>query len=230
LLGGTVKGALGIGLPLVAVPLLSLGLSSPVAIALMVIPVLLSNLLQAVEGGRLRSSVKRFGGLMLMQVIATVITVRMTLDMSVSQLNVMMALTVLLAVTLMAVNPKLNISPQRERQVGLGIGAVSGLLGGISSLTGPVIITYLMALKLDRDSFIGSISIIYLAAALPLYGTMMAFGRIGPSELGLSALALLPMGAGLWLGKSLRKRLDEQLFRKVLLAFLTLLAVLLLFK
>jgi uncharacterized membrane protein YfcA len=229
-LGGIVKGALGVGLPLVAVPLLSLWVPSPLAIALLLAPVLLSNLWQAVEGGRLRSSVRRFGGLLLAQCVATVLTVRMTLSLSVEQLNTMLALVVLLAVALMTWQPSLRISPQREQVVGVGIGLLSGMLGGVSSLTGPVIITYLMALKLPREDFIGSISIIYLSAALPLYLAMMWFGRIGWTELGGSALALVPMAVGLLLGKRLRRHLDEALFRRVLLAFLCVLAVILLFK
>ncbi len=230
LAGGLVKGALGVGLPLVAVPLLSLGMPPHLAIALLVVPVLASNLWQAVEGGRLLPSLQRFGGLIAAQFVATVLTVRMTLALSASQLNAMLAGAVLLAVALMAWKPTLQISASRERSVGVGVGLLSGLLGGVSSLTGPVIITYLMALQLRRDEFVGSISIIYLSGALPLYGAMLLFGRLGPGELTGSLLALLPMAAGLLAGKALRQRLDDNRFRRLLLAFLVVLALLLLFK
>lgn len=229
-LGGLVKGALGVGLPLVAVPLLSLGIPAASAIALLVIPVLSSNLLQAIEGGRLRASLRRFGGLIAAQFVATVLTVRMTLDMSHAQLNAMLAGAVLLAVALMAWRPTLQIAPAREGLVGTGVGLLSGLLGGVSSLTGPVMITYLMALRLEREAFIGSISIIYLSGALPLYAAMLYFGALDAAKFGLSALALLPMAAGLMAGKALRQHLDENRFRRVLLVFLTVLAALLLLK
>ena len=52
LVAGTVKGTLGIGLPLVAVPLLATVLDLPTAIALMVVPVLTSNFIQALQGKR----------------------------------------------------------------------------------------------------------------------------------------------------------------------------------
>lgn len=229
-LGGVVKGALGVGLPLVAVPLLSLGIPASTAIALLVIPVLSSNLWQALETGRLRLSLSRFGGLMVAQVLATVLTVRMTLALAPAQMNAMLAGSVLLAVVLMALRPTLHIAPARERVTGIGVGLLSGLLGGVSSLTGPVMITYLMALRLDRETFIGSISIIYLTGALPLYGAMLYYGSMDGAKFGLSALALLPMGLGLAAGKALRRRLDENRFRQLLLIFLTLLAALLLIK
>lgn len=227
-LGGTVKGALGVGLPLVAVPLLSLWVPSPQAIAFLVVPVLSSNLWQAVEAGRFWPSLKRFRGLIGAQFVATVLTVRMTLALTASQLNVMLAFALLLAVSLMALQPTLRINPKQEHRVGTAVGLFSGLLGGVSSLTGPVIITYLLALKLDRETFIGSISVIYLTGAVPLYAAMLWFGRVEVVDFAMSAVALIPMAAGLALGKMLRQWLNEALFRKVLLVFLAVLALLLL--
>ena len=230
LAGGSVKGALGVGLPLVTIPLLSFVMPGMQAIALMAMPVILSNLWQAFEGKDVRGGLQRFGGLIAAQLVATVLTVQFTLSLSPAGLNVMLAGSVLLAVALMAFQPTLNISAQSERVVGVGVGTLSGLLGGISSLTGPVIITYLMALGLTRNQFVSSISIIYLGGSLPLYGAMAWHGRFGWVEIALSLLALLPMAVGLRLGKAVRNRLNEQLFRRVLLVFLTLLAVLLIFK
>jgi uncharacterized protein len=230
LLGGSVKGALGVGLPLVAVPVLSLWIPSPQAIGMMVVPVLSSNLWQAVDGGRLLQSLRRFRAMITVQIIATVLTVRMTLALSASQMNVLLACVLLLGVAIMAFEPTLRVSPHREEAVGAGVGLFSGLLGGVSSLTGPLVITYLLSLKIDRDTFVASISVIYLSAALPLYGAMLWFHRIALTDIALSGLAMLPMAAGLLLGKMLRQRLAEVVFRKLLLVFLTLIAVMLLLK
>jgi uncharacterized membrane protein YfcA len=229
-LGGCVKGALGVGLPLVAVPVLSLWIPSPQAIGMMMVPVLSSNFWQAIDGGRLRQGFRRFRGLIIAQIIATVLTVRITLSLSTSQMNVLLACVLLLGVAIMAFQPTLRISPNREEAVGTGIGLFSGLLGGVSALTGPVVITYLMSLKLERDVFVSSISVIYLSAALPLYGSMLWFHRIAFTDIMLSGAAMLPMAAGLFLGKMLRQRLAEAVFHKLLLVFLTLLAILLLLK
>lgn len=230
LLGGFVKGALGVGLPLVAVPLLSLGMPPQVAIAWLVVPVLVSNAWQAVEGGAVRPTLKRFSGLLVAQAVATIATVQWTLSLDTRQLNAMVAFAVLLAVVLMVWQPRLDVSARREHACGVGVGLLSGMLGGVSSLTGPVIITYLMALRLGRDAFVRSVSVIYLLGALPLYGAMVAVGHIGWRELALSASGLVPMAAGLLTGKALRQRLDDRWFRRVLLAFLVVLAVLLLLK
>jgi uncharacterized membrane protein YfcA len=46
-------------------------------------------------------------------------------------------------------------------------------------------------------------------------------------DLGYSVLALVPMAIGLTTGQKLRHRLSEDSFRKILLGFLTFIAVLL---
>lgn len=227
-LGGLVKGTLGVGLPLVVVPLLTLAMPAPSAIALVVVPVLASNLWQAWDTGVSRRGVRRFAPLIGALFAATLLTVPMTLSLSTRTLNTMVAGAVALAVLLTVWRPQLRI--RRETPWSLVVGALSGVMGGVSSLTGPIVISYLMALKLPRDEFVGSISIIYLAAALPLYASMAAHGRIGAAELALSALAMLPVSLGLALGKAVRGRLSEDWFRRVLLLFLCGVALALLFK
>lgn len=228
--GGIVKGMLGIGLPLVLVPLLSLGMPATRAIATVAVPVLLSNGWQAYDTGFSWASVRRFLPLIATLLIATLITVPMTLAMSEATLRTAMAVAVLVAVALIALPLHLRVPPSQERWWSAAVGALSGLMGGVSSLTGPVIICYLVSLRLPRDVFVGTISVIYLAGAIPLYGSMAAHGRITLHDVALSALALLPMALGLHWGKWLRGKLSEVLFRRVLLGFLVLVAFSLIFK
>jgi uncharacterized membrane protein YfcA len=229
LAGGIVKGTLGIGLPLVAVPLLSLFIPATQAIALVAMPVLVSNAWQAVDSGNLQG-LRRFLPLIATQLVATLLTVPMTLALSPRTLNAVLGAVVLLAVMLLCLPLRLQVPPARERWWSAGIGAFSGAMGGVSSLTGPLIISYLASLRLSREAFIGSISLIYLGSAIPLYASMAAHGRLGGTDLVLSTLALAPVACGLTLGKRLRSHLSEIWFRRVLLVFLTVVAVVLALK
>jgi uncharacterized membrane protein YfcA len=229
-LGGLVKGLLGVGLPLVVVPLLALVIPSPKAIALMGIPILLTNVWQAADGGHVGYALRRFATLLVPMMITTALTVRLTLGLPASTLNTLVAAALLLAIALMVWHPKLDIAPRSERRWGVVVGTLTGALGGVSSLMGPLVISYLVALGLDRERFIGSISIIYLAGALPLYLSMTALGVFGIPEAILSTFALAPVFAGMALGKRMRRHVSESAFRRLLLAFLTMIAALLLFR
>lgn len=228
--GGLVKGLLGIGLPLVALPILSVGYTPTQAIGMVAVPVLLSNGWQAIDTGVNWSGVKRFLPLIAMLLLATLVTVPLTLSLPEVTLRRVLAALVLLALVLSAVPLRLNVPPRQERWWSAGVGLLSGVMGGVSSLTGPIIISYLMSLRLSREIFVGTISVIYLCGALPLYGSMALQGRFTLRELLLSALALLPMAVGMTAGKHLRGKLGEVLFRRALLVFLGVLAVLLILK
>ena len=228
--GGLIKGTLGVGLPLFAVPVMSLFITSTQAIALVSVPVLVSNIWQVWQEGSLKSSLKRFWPLMLTQAIVTVLAVYWTLSFSVRELNMVLALALILAVVLMAFKPSFNIPPEKEATASALVGTVSGLLGGASSLMGPIVISYLMSLKLKRDEFVGCISVIYLNAAWPLYGAMWHFDRMSLDDVGYSFLAIIPMFVGLLTGRKIRHRLSEETFRRALLGFLMVVAVMLLFR
>ncbi len=230
ILGGLIKGTLGVGLPLLAVPLMSLVIPAPTAIALMAVPVLMSNVWQAIDSGSARAHALRFTPLLITVLISTLITVPLALSLSLKALNVLVASAVLIAVFLMAFQPKVALSPRQERWGSPIVGALAGIMGGISSMAGPLIISYLLALKLPREVFIGSISVIYLFAMVPLYASLAWHGRLGWFEAGVSLVGLIPMFMGMRLGKSLRHRLSEVAFRRVLFWFLGMLALMLMFK
>jgi len=227
LFGGIVKGTLGVGLPLFAVPLMSLMIGSTQAIALVAVPVLASNIWQAWQEASWKITLKRFWPLMMTQAIMTVFAVHWTLSFTVKQLNMLVAFAVVLAVVSMLFKPSFSISPQKEKWTGALVGTLSGMLGGVSSLMGPILISYMMSLKLKRDEFVGAISVIYLNAAWPLYAAMYAFDRMEVIDIGYSFLALIPMAIGLSTGQILRHKLSEDAFRKVLLGFLIFVAALL---
>ena len=53
--GGVVKGVVGMGLPLTAIALMTIVIELELAIPLLVIPIIATNLLQAIQGGNFLS-------------------------------------------------------------------------------------------------------------------------------------------------------------------------------
>src|SRR4051812_29235515 len=72
-LGGIVKGVVGVGLPLVLIPLLAPFLDMPVAVALLTVPMIATNIGQAAESGHTFAVIRRLAPMLLMLVIGTLL-------------------------------------------------------------------------------------------------------------------------------------------------------------
>ena len=218
LAGALVKGITGIGLPMVAVPLMVQVIPVPVAIALLAVPVLSSNLFQLNDRAEVLHASRRFWSLMLVMVVAVVIGALLLISLDPRLLEILMGgLVIALALFYMA-KPEIDIAPGHERIASPLVGLAGGLLGGLSSFYGPPLVLCLIALKLPKDRFVLTISLFYFIGQIPLYAMLGASNLLGWSEF-LGSLALSVVAYfGVQLGQQVRDRLDPQLFTRIVLA------------
>lgn len=221
-LAGTVKGVLGIGLPLVSIPLLALVMHVPQAVALLPVPILISNIWQAFYGGFFSRAVHRFWLLILALIVGTVVGVKVLASVDPRVLYGLIGLIVVVFSLTNHFQPQLRLPAHAEKRLGLVIGLASGVLGGLSSIFGPALIMFLVALRLSKDEFVGTIATFYLCGAMPLIVALGAFEVMGKQELIWSTLATIPLLLGMLIGQVLRTRLNEGTFRKGLLVMLLL--------
>lgn len=225
LAAGTVKGTLGIGLPLVAIPLLATVLDLPTALALMIVPVLASNLLQALQGKTKRATLKRFWPLLVTLIPCTVAAAQFvsTIDLRTGSL-VLGAIVVLFSLSQL-IQLRLPVSGSQERLLNPVVGVVAGLLGGVSNLFGPPLIMYLVALRLEKDEFVTTIGLLFLIAAVTLYTTLTLVGVVTWENAAVSVVAALPVMLGVFLGTQLRDRINQKAFERILLVVLVLIGL-----
>lgn len=215
--GGVVKGVVSIGLPLVGLPLLTFAVDVPTAVNLLVVPIFLSNLLQAFQGPRLAIVLQRFWPVILCLVVGTLVGTALfalldqrTLLGTIGAFSVVFSLASLL-------RPDLTISPRIERWLGPPVGLLGGVIGGMSTLFGPVLAVYVVALHLPPALFVKSISLLYTVAAFVLMLGNLAHGSTHAGGLILSALAMIPVYAGMLVGQRIRDRIDADRFRILVL-------------
>lgn len=216
--GGLVKGVLSLGLPIVALPLMMLVVDVPVAVGMLIVPVLLSNVIQAAQGEGTIALSKRFAPLLVALGVGTLIGTalfaaleRNTLLLTIGPISILFASASLL-------QPHLKITPPAERWLALPVGLISGIVGGMSTLFGPLLSIYVVGLHLPRDTFVKVLGMLYvLAAAVMLIGAI-AQRTVGPLVLALSLAGMLPVYGGMLIGQRIRNRLDQKLFRILVLA------------
>ncbi|MCW5730647.1 MAG: sulfite exporter TauE/SafE family protein [Alphaproteobacteria bacterium] len=222
LLAGLVKGVIGLGLPTVAIALLSLFMRPAEAAALLLVPSFVTNLAQMLGPG--------LGALFirLLPMLAGIVfgaglgalfwrgqgggAALMTLGL----LLIAYGLHGLAA-------PALRCPPRLERLLTLPTGLATGLLTVGTGVFVLPAVPLLQALALDRHRLVQSMGLSFTVSTLALGAGLHGMGELRPAQLVPSSLALAPALAGLWLGTMLRARISATLFRRIF--FIGLLAV-----
>lgn len=230
LMAGSVKGILGIGVPVVSVSLLSLAIEVPTAVALLPVPILLSNLYQALFGGQVRSTFRRFGVLIVALIIGTFVGARILVEMDQRTLIGIVGTAVLVFAVSAHFPRHMRLGKRGERWLAVPVGFLAGLLGGMTTFFGPPLIMFLFALNLEKDEFVGTISTVYLCAAVPLALALGMFGVMGTQQFLWSTIAAAPLFLGVLLGQWLRNRISQSAFRRGLLLMLLVVGVRLIYR
>jgi uncharacterized protein len=216
-LSGVVKGILSLGLPLVGMPLLTLVVDLPTAVAILMIPLVLSNLIQAVEGSGTLAILKRFWLLIICLIAGAFLGTALFAALDRNVLLLIVGVLAIVLSTFSILQPHVIIPPRMETWLGAPVGFVSGLIGGMSTLFGPLLAIYVVGLKLPRDHFVKVISLLYLIAAVCLTIGGTAQGTAGVKELTWSAVAMIPVYAGMLIGQRVRRYIDPDQFRLLVL-------------
>lgn len=220
IIAGMTKGVLGVGLPLLAVPLLSQVVSVPLAIMTLAISTVASNAFQAFQGGNIIIVLRRFWTLLVPLTISLFIAAHLLVDLHDRTLSIILGGLLLLFTVLSWFPAIFQMKVQHEKVMNPIVGIVSGLLGGVSSFYGPLLLMYMVALKLPKDFFISAISTAYFLGAFPLIVSLMVYGAMGQDEFVLSVMSLIPVFAGLLIGQAIQKRMPQEAFRKGLVIIL----------
>lgn len=220
LLAGIVKGVVGLGLPTVALSLLTLLIGLKEAIAIVLVPALVTNVWQAVSGGAFRSLMRRLWPLLLFSCLGIWLGAWFLTTADASLVSGVLGVLLCLYAAHGLATPPLPRPGAHETWLSPLVGGTTGLLAGLTGSYVIPAIPFLQALGLPRDALVQAMGIAFTVATIALGLAFTGNGLID-AELGLaSAGAILPAVVGMGLGQSVRARLPEERFRQVLLASL----------
>ncbi|MEP0942943.1 MAG: sulfite exporter TauE/SafE family protein [Rhizobiaceae bacterium] len=225
LLAGLVKGVIGLGLPTVSLAVLAVLFDLPTAMALLIVPSLLTNIWQACIGDHSRALLLRLWPFLTLAAATVWFG-----GLGLGHFN-LAALTALLGLLLIAYaaiglgGVKLTVNRSAEKWAGPLLGTINGILTG---LTGSFVVPgvmYLQSLGLPRDQLVQAMGMLFTVSTLALAATLSSNDLLSTDLAILSTGALIPAIFGMILGQALRKILSESQFRRVFLIALLLLGL-----
>lgn len=213
LLGGFVKGIIGLGLPTVAMGLLSIAMPPAQAAATIVIPAVATNIWQMLAGPALLALARRFALMMLAVVVGTFATVGFLTQSSALATAALGG--VLVAYGLVGFFPgRHEIASRAERLLSPLVGLATGMINGATGVFVIPSLPYLSSLKLQREELIQVIGIHAFVCPVALGCALALQGEFHAGFAASSIVALLPALAGMYAGQRVRRRLNPEAFRR----------------
>ena len=216
-LAGTIKGIAGIGLPTVAISLLSQFFDPRLAISLALVPIIATNAWQVYRAGRFLETLRRFAPFLVCLVLFVYVSAQFAHGISVRALVLFMGSMVILftLVNLLFKPPALPDEWDTPAQVVTGTAA--GFMGGITAIWSPPVMVFLLARRTPKDAFVRASGVIIAVGGVPLIISYWQAGLFGGETAIVSCLMVMPAVVGFFVGERLRSRLDAKRFHTVVL-------------
>lgn len=223
--GAVLKGATGVGLPLIAIPTIAAVYDVRIAVVMLVIPNFCTNFWQIrkLREHNLDSNFAR--NFALSGIVGAGVGTVLLAFLPLTILNGIIALIVIAYIALRLLRPEFDLSTSVMRKWEMVAGSSAGLLQGAVGLSAPITITFLHSCRLPRQTFIFIASLFFASMSLIQLPLQLALGLMTQDLIILSILALIPIWIGLPVGERIGRKLSPAVFDRTILILLGLLAV-----
>ena len=229
LIGGIVKGSVGIGMSMFSVPIIAFILPPTTAMMLLCFPVLVTNFLQMKVQKGIGSI--RFLPMYIALIFGLLIGGKLILNLDFSSISKIIAITIIVTTVFNFFGLSIkNIKNKYEKVLTIFLGFFSGILGGLSTFYAPPLIAYLVSANLEKEFFIRTVASMYFVGSIPLYSSLIYHGLGTASDLLMSSCLVIPAIMGQFFGTKIRNRLSNTVFRKCTLIVLLVIGLSLLIK
>ncbi len=219
-LAGLVKGVIGLGLPTVCLGLLTALLDLPTAMALLLVPSLVTNILQAINGDRGAEILRRLWAFLAWATLTVWVGAMALTRVDLSLLSGLLGALLVFYALISLAGVRLTIQPRHEAWAGPLIGASNGILTGMTGSFVVPGVMFLQAIGLPRDALVQAMGMLFTLSTIALAFALNG-NNLLTSQLGLvSVVSLIPALVGMAIGQMIRRRLSEAYFRRIFFAAL----------
>lgn len=225
LLAGFVKGTLGLGLPTVAMGLLATTMAPGQAIAIVIVPAIITNVWQTFVGPYLRDIIKRLWPLMLGTVAGIWINAGLLTGPYAAYGTVVLGVLLVIYAIVGLSRFSFKVARRDEKWIGGIVGVITGL---ISAATGVQVIPsmpFMQAIGMEKDELVQALGVFFTTATVALAFNLTASGLLTATTALPGAVAMAASFTGMFIGQAVRTRMQPEAFRRWFLISMILLGI-----
>lgn len=227
--GGTAKGLTGLGLPLVAVPVMAGFLGVERAVMTMVIPVLVLNLWLTWTLRDCVKEVPEMPRLLLTSIPGVALGAGVLFLASERFLATALATWVVAYLLLRVFHPNLSLAGAARRRLAPAVGFAAGSLQAATGISAPVLVPYVDALGLTPRAYVFAVATVFSALSGAHFVVLLALRAYSLEQITMSLLAVVPAIVFVPLGTKLRGLIQPHVFSQIIRALLFVMAMRLLY-
>ncbi len=225
---GIFHGSIGTGFPMIATPLLALITDLQIAIILTLIPTVLVNLVSIISEGNALAAVKQHVPLALYALLGSSLGTILLISLNSDIFKALLGIAILIYLYIDKVQFNLSWIRQRPQLSKLIFGTSAGFLGGLTNVMAPVLIIYSLESRHTKKQIIQANNLCFMFGKLIQIILFSSYGLFNQSELTNSLIMILVTSFALFIGIKIKKRIEADLYKKILKRLLLVLAIIIL--
>jgi len=214
LLAGFVKGALGLGLPTVAMGLLAVSMPPAHALAIVIVPAIVTNIWQTFVGPYLRDIMRRLWPLLIGTAAGIWLNAGSLTGPYAQYTTIALGLLLALNSVIGLTKLSFSVAPRNEKWIGGIVGLVTGLISAATGVQVIPSVPYLQAIGMDKDELIQALGVFFTVATVALSFNLTSAGLLTAATALPGAVAMGCSFAGMYAGQAVRSRLEPELFKR----------------
>lgn len=213
-LAGFVKGAIGLGLPTVAIGLLAVSMPPARALAIVILPAIVTNVWQTFGGPYLRDIMRRLWTLMVGTVIGIWCGAGLMTGPYARYGTIVLGVLLVIYAIIGLSKFNFHVAPRNEKWIGGIVGLITGV---VSAATGVQVIPsmpFMQAIGMEKDELVQALGVFFTVATVALLFNLTHAGLLTVATALPGAVAMAGAFAGMLIGQAVRSRLDPETFRR----------------
>jgi uncharacterized protein len=214
LLAGFVKGAIGLGLPTVSMGLLAVTMAPGQAIAIVIVPAIVTNIWQTFGGPYLRDIMRRLWPLMVGTVIGIWLNAGLLTGPYAPYGTVVLGMLLVIYAILGLSQISFKVARRDEKWIGGIVGLITGVVSAATGVQVIPSVPFMQAIGMEKDELVQALGVFFTVATVALAFNLTAAGLLTAATALPGAVAMAASFAGMFVGQAVRTRMQPEVFRR----------------
>jgi len=216
-IAGFVKGVFGFGFPIITLIILTLTVGLLDALAIIVIPTIFTNVWQGLSGPYLKDIARRMWLYFIVAITFIWFTSAYLTVVNIKWPTAMLGAVLFIFALSRLLKVSISVPQKWELPLSVPLGAINGMLTGMTGSFMVPSVLFMQAMGFQRDMLLQAMGVFFAISTIALAISLGKNDLISVQHLQLSLLALVPSIIGLYIGRRIRLRINEERFQQMFL-------------